>query len=235
VLFRSDSNWKKNCTEQYKKLNDSTYLIKGKGENVPKTTLRTFFQQHDKSWKFKDVVNNNIIRTGQAKSIVPLLLDGGITEFYVNGTKKSVSKYKNNELLSNENWSENGDKYIDNIFYSVDINPAFIPGNKVLQDHILKGYKDAGIDVSAIVGTMIIGFVVMEDGTIDGIKIIKGLGPNINSVTRDLFSSLGGTWSPAKLNNQTVRYFQIFPINFINKESHFQFAELGKGSLNFGF
>ena len=231
----NDANWEKTSSEQFKKLNDSTYQIKARGKNFKGTILRIFVRQADKSFKFKDVVNSNIIKTGFAKSVMPLLFDGQVFEFYPGGNKKSIAKYKDNELVSNENWSENGDKYIDNIFYSVDKDPTFSPGKKVLQDQILKAYKDAGIDISVINGSMIIGFVVMEDGTIDGIKLIKGLGPTINSVTLESFSNLKGTWTPAKLNNHTVRYFQVFPINFINKETHFNYAEIGKGNFNFGF
>lgn len=230
-----DANWGKTSSEQFKKLNDSTYQIKAQSKDFKGTILRTFIKQANHSFKFKDVVKSNIIRTGIAKSVMPLLLDGQVIEFYPEGKKKSVSEYKDNELVSNENWNENGDKYIDNIFYSVDKDPVFNPGNKVMHEHILKGYKDAGIDISAISGSMVIGFVVMENGTIDGIKIIKGLGPNINSITCELFSNLQGTWTTAKINNQNVRYFQVFPINFINKETHFQFAELGKGGINWGF
>lgn len=230
----TDAKWEKICSEQYKKLNDSTYQINGNGKNIPPKNFRTFVLQADNLWKFRDVVKDQIVCSGFAKSVVPLLIHGQVTEYYLSGNKKSVSEYNNNELVSNENWNENGDKYIDNIFYSVDKYPSFNPGNKVLHQYILKGFKDANIDISAISGSLIIGFVVMGDGTIDGIKIIQGLGPNINSVAYESFATLKGTWTPAKLNDQTVRYFQVFPINFIYKENHLEFAELRGGTLHFG-
>jgi hypothetical protein len=234
TFFLKDSNWEKICSEQYKKLNDSTFQIKGNGKNIPKTVFRTFIEQPDKTWKFKDKVKGIVTTSGYAKSVVPLILHGEITEYYPSGNKKSVSQYNNNELVSNKNWSENGDEYIDNVFYSVDTEPTFSRGPKVLQDHILKRYKDAGIDITSIYGSIVVGFVVMENGTIDGIKIMKGLGPNINDITRESFSTLLGPWTPAKLNNQKVRYFMVFPINFINKESHIDFAEMRNGILDFG-
>ncbi len=230
----TDSKWEKLYTEQYKKLNDSTYHIKGNGGTSKGITLRKFLKQADGIWKFSDIVKNQIVRTGFAKSVAPLLLQGQVTEYYPDGNKKSISEYNNNELLSNKNWNENGDKYIDNIFYSTDIYPEFNPGNKVLHQHILKGFKDAAIDISSISGSLIIGFVVMENGTIDGIKVIKGLGPNINSVAYESFTTLNGSWTPAKLNGLTVRYFQVFPINFIYNQYQFDFAEMRKGILHFG-
>ena len=228
-----DSKWEKYGFEHYKKLNDSTWQIKKNGEGFKGITVRTFVSRPDGSMKFKDVTDEQVVRTGYAKSVVPLLLHGKVTEYYLGGNKKSVSEYTNNELVSNENWMQDGTKYIDNVFYSADTYPFFKPGNKVLHAHIIKGFKDAGIDVSTISGSIKIGFVVMEDGTIQGIKVIKGLGPVINSVALDSFSTLVGTWTPAKLNNQTVRYYQVFPINFIDKENRIQFAEMRGGILHF--
>jgi hypothetical protein len=231
-----DSVWKKICAEQYKILNDTTYQISGKGENLPEKTIRYFIQQNDKTYKFRDFVKNRIVRAGSAKSVVPLLLHGRVTEYYQDGNKKSISEFNNNELVSNENWEKNGDKYIDNIFYSVDNEPNFNAGTNVMNQHILQGFKEAGIDVSTISGSLIIGFVVMENGTLDGIKIIKGLGPNINTVAYNSLMTLAlrGNWTPAKLNNKTVRYFQVFPINFIQEVQRIQYAKVRHDDLHYG-
>jgi len=229
----NDSKWEIIGSERYNKLNDSTWQIKGTGENFKGIKVRTFKKLPDGSIKFKDVAYSQVIRSGYANSVVPLFLNGKVTEYYLSGNKKSVSVYNNNELVSNENWNEDGSKYIDNIFYSADTYPSFTPGNVKLHEHIIKAFKDADIDVSSISGSIKIGFVVMEDGSIQGIKVIKGLGPNINSVSRNSFTTLLGTWRPAKLNNQTVRYYQVFPINFISKENRIQFAELRGGILHF--
>ncbi|MDP3914584.1 MAG: hypothetical protein Q8R96_12700 [Bacteroidota bacterium] len=227
----TDAKWAKLYTEKYKTLNDSTFQINGNRENYKGTTFRTFTKQADGSFKFRDVAKDQLLRSGSAKSVVPLLVHGQVTEYYPGGNKKSVSEYNENELVSNENWRENGDKYIDTIFYSVDSDPTFNPGIKVMHQHILKGFKEAGIDISSISGSLILGFVVMENGAIDGIKIIKGLASNINSIAFESFTTLQGSWTPAKLNGKTVRYFQIFPINFIYKQQSFEFAELGKGGI----
>jgi hypothetical protein len=232
----NDSKWEKICSEQYKKLNDSTYQVFGTGKNIPKKTIRTFVQQSDKLWKFKDVVKDQIVRSGFSSSLVPLLFQGQVTEYYPAGNKKSISEYRNNEMVSNKNWNENGDKYIDNVFYSVDSYPSFNPGNKALQLHVLKALKDAGVNVADIAGSVVIGFVVMENGTIDGIKVIKGLVPNLNSIIYQSFLSLNenGQWTPAKLNNQTVRYFQTFPVNFISKQLLLNSVEIRGSTLHIG-
>lgn len=233
TFMLKDTKWEKVGSEQYKMLNDSTFQIKGRREDSKVVITRTFAPQPDGIFKFSDLVNEQVIRNGYAKSIAPLLLHGTVMEYYPGGKKKSVSQYKENELISNENWNADGTKYIDNIFYSVDSYPFFDPGNKALHEHIIKEFKDADIDVAGIDGSIRLGFVVMENGTIGGIKILKGLVPIVNSIAIQSFATLKGTWTPAKLNNQTVRYFQEFPINFKYKENHFEFAEIRGGVLHY--
>lgn len=228
-----DTKWVKVCSEHYRKLNDSTWQINANGKNIPPKSIRTFSKIDNNKWKFIDKVEGQVVRKGNAISVVPLLLDGQVTEYYLGGIKKSVSIYDHNELVSNENWNEDGQKYIDNIFYSADVYPGYSQGNKALHDHVMECYKKSGFDLSSITGTVTVGFVVMEDGTIDGIKLLKGVGNDINRVTLEAFKSLKGNWTPAKLNNQPVKYFQTFPINFIETEIHVEFAELRGGILHY--
>ncbi|MGE5448040.1 MAG: energy transducer TonB [Bacteroidales bacterium] len=228
-----DTKWEKIYAENYKKLNDSTWQINGNGEDIPPKSIRCYSKLENSKYKFSDKVEGQVVRNGYALSVVPLLLDGQVTEYYLNGKKKSVSIYKNNELVINENWDENGGKYIDNIFYSADVYPTYSQGNKTLHEHIMECYKKSGLDISSVAGKLIVGFVVMEDGTIDGIKLLKGVGNEINKVTLEAFKSLQGSWTPAKLKNEPVRYFQVFPINFITNEIHVEFAELRGGILHY--
>lgn len=228
-----DAKWEKIYSEHYKRLNDSTWQINSNGENIPPKSIRTFSKLENNKWKFIDKVEGQVIRKGAAMSVVPLLLDGQVTEYYMGGIKKSVSIYDHNELVSNENWKEDGEKYIDNILYSADVYPTFSGGNKALHEHIMECYKYSGLDISTVSGTLVIGFVVMENGTIDGIRVLKGLGPKINATACDAFKTLQGKWTPAKLNNHTVRYFQVFPINFIFKENRLDYAEIRDAVLHY--
>lgn len=233
TLQLNDNKWNKIYAEHYKKMNDSTWQIDGSGENVPPKIIRTFSKLENNKWRFNDKVGGQVIRKGYAPSVVPLILDGQVTEYYLGGKTRSVSIYKNNELVSNENWNEDGKKYIDNIFYSADVYPTYNQGNKALHEHVMECYKKSGIDISSITGKLAVGFVVMQDGTIDGIKLLKGVGNEINEVTLEAFKSLPGKWTPAKLKNEPVRYFQVFPINFITNEIHVEFAELRGGILHY--
>ncbi len=229
-----DTKWKKAYTERYKKLNDSCYQLNSSSDTDSKKSLRIYRSLPNGTYFFKDIYKDKLVREGHSLSKIPLTLHGQLTDFYPNGQKKSVAEYQNNELVSNQNWNENGEKYIDNIFYSTDVEPTFVPGVKVLNQHLIKGFKDAGIDISSISGSLIIGFVIMEDGEMEGLKILKGLVPSVNNAAYQSFLSLKGDWKPARLNSRDVRYFQVFPINFIYKQQSFEFAELRGAILHWG-
>jgi len=232
-LALQDSKWRKVYSEKLTKQNDSTYHIRSNNEKGEvESVTRIYYPLANGTFRFKDTHKGQLMRIGNSTTKIPLTLQGEVTEYYQNGQKKSISQYNKNELVSNQNWTEDGEKYIDNIFYSVDTEPGFVPGMGVLHKHILKSFKDAGIDISSISGSIIVGFVVTEKGHIDGLRILKGLGPSINNVAVESFINLMGEWTPAKLNNQPVRYFQIFPINFIYIEQHFETAEMRGSTLH---
>lgn len=228
----NDKIWEKTTTDQYRLKNDSTYQIKENSKEFTGTIYRCFTKNPDQTYSFRDCIKGKTLREGDAKSILPLNLDGEVTEYYKSGNVKSVSQYKNNELISNKNWNDNGDKYIDNLFYSVDVNPTFVPGAPIINERLLSAFKNSGIDIASISGSLVVGFVVMENGKIEGVKILKGLGPTINTVAYNTFINLEGDWTPAKLNNQIVRYFQVFPINFIYKQQSLEMAEWRGGTLH---
>lgn len=216
TYLKSHDDWKKINSEQYKIKNDSTYEIKATGEGVPGNVLRTYKKQPEGLWMFREKVKGNIIREGYTKSLIPILLHGEVNEYYMNGNIKSKSVYKDNELVSNKNWLPDGNKYIDNVFYSVDSVAIFIPGDKVLHQHVLDALKEEKIDLNNTIGSIVVGFVVLENGTIDGIRILKGLDQKVNKVIYQSINTLPllGNWIPAQLNGKTVRYFQVFPVNF---------------------
>lgn len=151
-------------------------------------------------------------------------------EYYDNGSRKSISVYENNELVSNENWTKDGEKYIDNIFYSVEQEPRFKPGTDSLHHHVLETFRESGIDLSQVEGRMTVGFVVLEDGTISGLQIEQGIGRELNDMAFKALNTLPGEWLPAQLNGNDVRYYQLFPINFIYRQHDFHFLEM-RGSV----
>lgn len=226
----TDEGWTPVYTEKITLRNDSLFEIKVKGKFSGDLT-RIFEKQKDGSFKFTDWQDKRIKRVGHTLSKVPLIFDGEVTEYYSNGNKKSASVYENNELISNQNWLENGDEYIDNVFYSVDATPRYLPGMPAMHNHILETFARSNIDTEGINGRIVLGFVVKENGMIDGIKIEEGIGWEFNSLALRAFKTMPGTWQPARLDGEEVRYYQLFPINFIYKDYDFDSLDFRGGML----
>lgn len=224
-----DDQWQLIYTEKMKLKNDSVFEIRMKGDEFSGRIRRIFEKLDDGTYKFTDWLDEKIKRQGQTKSRIPLIFEGEVTEFYPYGRIKSISQYRNNELFFNQNWLPNGDVMVDDVFYSVDEVPQFVPGMGVLHDHITKTIKDAKFDLLTVEGRVVVSVVVTKDGTIDGVQIVKGISQQLNGILVSAFNSLEGKWIPAKLNDKDVNYFQLIPINFIFNTYDFQYLEL-KGS-----
>jgi hypothetical protein len=218
-------------TEHVSIKNPYEFRIRVRGQGFSESLTRTFKINSDGMLRFTDHQDGCVRRTGSTSSRIPLILQDTVREYYLNGSKKSLSLYRNNELLSNRNWKENGENYIDDIFLSVDEEPLFKPGTFILHNHIMNTFKNSLLDMSQVEGRLVVGFVVMETGDIDGIKIEQGLIPEINELAKKAFGSLNGEWKPARLNGENVRYYQLFPINFIYRQYDFNALELRGGSL----
>lgn len=228
--FADDGSWTFLFTERITKKGPDLFRIKIKGQEFTEQIVRRLEPQSDGTFKFTDWQNETVKRTGFTKSKIPLIFHGEVIEYYPNGNKKSVSVYENNELISNQNWDENGEKYIDNIFYSVEREPRFLRGTQALHQHVLKTFRESEVDLSQMEGRLVVGFVVMKNGEIDGIRIERGIGLDLNNLALTAFHTLQGTWQPARLNGENVRFYQLFPINFIYREFDFDYLEM-RGSM----
>ncbi len=225
-----DGSWTFLFTERVRRKSTELFHIRIKGQEFSEQIERRFEPQSDGTLKFTDLQNNQIKRMGFTQSKIPLIFHGELTEYYPNGNVKSISVYENNELVSNQNWRENGERYIDNIFYSVEREPRFLRGTQALHEHVLKTFRESKVDLSQIEGRLLVGFVVKEDGNIEGIRIEKGLGLELNNLALTAFHTLKGEWQPARLNGENVRFYQLFPINFIYRKFDFDYLEM-KGSM----
>lgn len=226
----ADGDWMPIYTEKIKMESDSVFLIRMKGNEFSGKIRRVYEQKEDSLWKFTDWLGEKIKRTGFTTSKIPLIFEGEVTEFYPYGRIQSVSQYSNNELISNKNWLPNGERTVDDIFYSVDKEPWYEPGPDAIRKHVMETFKKYHFDFSTIEGQIIVGFVVKTDGTIDAARIIKGIAPSVNHISLVALATLEGKWIPARLNNREVNYLQVFPINFIHHDYDFETLEL-RGSM----
>ena len=221
----TDGQWQKQYREKIRKDRDETYQYNVKGPGISETFTRVFDHVSDSGVHFKDYMAGKKTKEGQALSKFPLVLHGEVTEYYPDGQVKSQSIYRNNELVSNQNWLPSGEKYIDNIFYSADREPLYSLGMGQMHRHFRQAFIQSGLDISHLTGRIIVGFVVMETGEIAGPRIVSGMTSGLNAIALEAAGTLMGKWQPAQLNGKDIRYFQTFPIQFMHRENIFQNVE----------
>ena len=229
-----DDKWNLVITEKIKITDENVYKIQIKGPRFTGRVIRTFEKSDNNKFKFIDRIKKRVIRTGEVSNRIPLIFNGQVIEYYKNGKKKSFSVYENNELVSNKNWLKNGDPYINDVFYSVNQEPSFKMGMSLLHANLRDAFVNSSVDISQLNGRIIVGFVVMEDGSIEGIRIEEGLKEKLNKIALETFRNFRIGWQPAQLNGNVVRYYQLFPINFINAEKKFEFIELYGREISLG-
>lgn len=230
VKWRNE--WLKLYIERIKIKTDNEYLVR-KFQNGHQTDKfnRFYAWEPDGTYKFVEMHNDVVKRKGTTTSKIPLNFEGEVIEYYSNESVKSKSIYQNNQLVSNENWLQNGEKYIDNVFYSADIPPSYDMEKANLLAHVSNEFsKHKLIDIS---GTILVGFVIMENGELTGAHIVEGIQSDLNETAVKALESFPGKWQPALLNNTYVRYYCTMPINFKRAEEfiHFEHMEFTGGML----
>ncbi len=222
--------WIRRRKEKIRTINDTLQVIKRKGEKLfPDRLERTFSIQENGNYDFWEYEDEQLILEGNATQLVPLHLQDTVRSYYMTGLPESVAIYDNNSLVSNENWLKNGTKYIDDIFYFVDEEPQYNLGQASFRGHMMNGLKESGIDLAQISDRVVIGFTVMEDGSLAGFHTLQGVFKPLNEKLIELIQTMPGGWVPAKVNGKSVRYYMTLPFNFIDRTRNFDSLEMSTG------
>ncbi|MEN8229913.1 MAG: hypothetical protein ABFS38_17265 [Bacteroidota bacterium] len=199
----------------------------------PKRIYREMEEISPGEYLFKESTLTSTVRTGTSTSFLPLHLEGVVTEYHPNGAVKSKSVYNDNQLISNENWLNDGSKYIDTIFYSVDKEPEYQMGDDFFKGFLINKIAESKLDLTQIEDQVVIGWVVMENGKINGVIALKGKSRQLNQLLVNTIMELPGYWTPAILDGKKVRYFMSIPLNFMQREANFQDIEFSSGVMHY--
>ena len=231
---KTGGEWKQVSKEKIRIQRDGTLLIYVSGDRFfPKKIYRSIHEVEPGLYEFEESTLKSKVRSGSSLEFLPLHLEGTVTEYHPNGTVKSVSEFHDNQLVSNRNWLSDGNPYIDSIFFSADLEPVFKPGNPFFRSYLLQQLKGSKIDLNQIEDVVVIGWVVMETGKLEGTVALKGKSRQLNQFLVNTIAEMPGEWQPAELNGVPVRYFMTIPLNFMHREASFQDIEFSSGMLHY--
>ncbi len=232
---RSGKSWTRGVKQKVRIRDQGSMLIllHHPDKLLPKRIYREIEETAPGTFLFSDGTLNQVVRKGTSSRKLPLHLEGKVTEYHPNGEVKSISTYRDNQLVTNENWLPDGSRYIDSIFYSADIEPEYLMGPEFFNNYLLQRIAGSKIDLSQIEDEVVIGWVIMETGHLTGVIALEGKIRKFNQFLVDLITELPGEWEPARLNGAPVRYFMSIPLNFENRSTNFQEVELSSGMMHY--
>ena len=195
--------------------NDSTYLLFGKVTSKTDTIYR-IVKKYKSGYIIKDYQDKILIATGFSKMIIPLIKEGKWTNYYFSTAMiKSEEEYNNNQMTANKRWNESYMEEIADVFPRAEIDPEFKGGTKKLATFISANINYPGkSDRRGEMGTVTVQFIVMEDGTIDGVEIQKGVTPSLDAESIRVVKSMP-PWLPGMIDGKKVRIIMHIPIQFI--------------------
>ncbi len=102
----------------------------------------------------------------------------------------------------------------DSIFQIVDQMPEFPGGIEALMDFVGKNVKyPEQAKEKEISGRVFIGFVIEKDGSVNVVKVLRGIGGGCDEEAVRVIKAMP-KWTPGKLKGQPVRVSYQIPINF---------------------
>ncbi|MCP4310162.1 MAG: hypothetical protein GY790_02780 [Bacteroidetes bacterium] len=232
--IKRNNAWKEEDRQKIRIDKDGRLRISTSGERFfPKIVFREITSLEPGLYSFEETAKGQKTRTGTSTKYLPLLLEGKVTEYHPNGNQKSVSLFQNNQLISNQNWMPDGNPYIDSIFFSTDKEPVFQPGVAYFNSSLIKQIAKSGINLEEYDDEIVIGWVVMETGVMNGVIPLKGKSQHLNKILADIIAGIPGEWEPAILDGKPVRYFMSIPLNISHNHANFQDIEFSQGMLHY--
>lgn len=213
--INKDGKWVHNGEDsKLTKKNDSTYLIYGK-VTAPTDTIYRIVKKYKTGYLIKDIQDKILVSTGFSRLIIPLIKEGKWTNYYFSTARiKSEEEYTDNQMTANKRWNEGFLEDISDVFYRSEVDPQFQGGVKKLTAYLSANTNFPGRSYrQSEKGTVTVQFIVMEDGNIDGVEILKGVSPSLDEESIRVVKSMPA-WIPGTTNGKNVRVQLQVPFQY---------------------
>ncbi len=205
---KEDTEWHEGSTCHINKINDSTYTFSYPSKtNEKDNTSYRIFKKVDNGYFIKIYVDNKLRGFGFSTLIFPLIQQGEWTIYYPNSDKFIMKQtYLDNQAISNKRWDENGVELLSDVFDRADEMPEFDGGMEEMNKFLFTNLKYPMEDrEEGTTGTIYVTFVVMEDGSLSEIKILRSLSKSLDAEALRVVKLMEKKWKAGKNNGKPVR------------------------------
>jgi TonB family protein len=175
-----------------------------------------------------------LYRAGSFKSLVPEVRDGQFIWLFTEGRPNKFGRYEMNQLLDWKVIDKKGKPVLSVVVtfngphgetlyepFQVDRKPSFPGGEKALKAYISKQLVCPPVmSIEPIDGTVLVYFVVMEDGSLSDIKVVKKIHPDLDKEAVRVVQSMP-RWEPGLVDGKPVAVPYVLPVRFVNKSAQF--------------
>jgi protein TonB len=142
------------------------------------------------------------------------LQNGFLVQYYPSGQLRRKEYHEDGKCLGGKLFAETGEELE---FYPYEIMPEFPGGEEALSAYITRTlrYPVSAVE-NGIMGRVITGFSVDEEGKVCDIVIRRGVSLELNSEAVRVLEKMAEeiTWTPGKLDGKLVKVKYITPIVF---------------------
>jgi TonB family protein len=217
TYHKYDGEWSKsNGYKELVKKNDSIYWIYSVENNNSKVQVKRTVNTSPNGLYIRDYSPSGMLeQEGYSKSIFPLHKVGLYKSYYSSGVLMQNAIYSENEETANQNWNTDGTKTLDNVFGEADKLPGFKGGLEGLMNYLGREvmYPRSAME-AGIQGIVYVSFVVMEDGSIAQIGVLRGIGGGCDEASITVVQDMP-KWIPGSHRGKLARIQFNLPVRFV--------------------
>jgi TonB family protein len=214
---KKKGSWSKTPEKQVAKiLNDSTIRLETRSKESGLEIINRVYTYKDDYYQFVDKnKEGELQKSGFSKTLIPLHLEGELKYYRSADDIYRIETYSNNQMISNKNWLESGERYVDNYYFYVDELPEYPGGEKALRRMIAQNLRFPEVaQLNGIQGRVYITFIVNEEGKVTDTVIARGVHTALDNEALRVVNQMA-TWKPGKQNGKLVKVCYTIPINFV--------------------
>lgn len=208
--YKENDKWIKGDKSKILQISDTSYqIISSTGTAIRNVRVKgnKYFVQEFESGKLKS--------EGTCTVVFPLVREGSWNDYDPeNGRLTRDEEFHNNRLITNRYWI-NKMNYIPDVFYRVDSLPIFGKDDSDLYRFIYNNIKyPSDALANKITGKVILKFIVMTDGSIAAVEIVKRSNPLLNAEALRVVRNIPPNWKPGIIDGKKVNTAMSLPIHF---------------------
>lgn len=213
TFSRQGEKWVRMYETKIKKETDSSLTLSSKSLINQKT--KRFYHKTDNGYLIKDYIGSVLVQEGFSKLIFPVIKFGQWRGYDLStGKLKTKESYSENQLITNKYWI-NDKEFINDVFYMADKVAEFEGGDTALLNFISGHTRYPKYAFKKkITGIVIVRLIVMKDGTIKGIDLLKKANKFLDVEALRVVKSIPNKWNPAEIENKKVNILIFLPIDF---------------------